>query len=127
MLLRLVRAIVVSVARQNDGQRQSVPDAIAALKAEDPEFAARFKRALWIIQADQEIFAKYSGCAVHAFDEAAALDRLVGCAARARKGCLKESLRREVNSVIQTGRRFTDERAVRDAFRSYGLMIGIEP
>ena len=58
MLLRLVRAIVVSVAHQNDGQRQSVPDAIAALKAEDPEFAARFKRALWIIQADQEIFAK---------------------------------------------------------------------
>lgn len=127
MFVKLLRAATLKLARQSDGQGRAVSDAITALKAEDPEFAARFRRALYIIQADQEIFARYSGCAAHAFDEAAALDRLVGCAGWAHKGSLKETLHREVNAVIQTGRRFTDERAVRDAFRSYGLMIGIEP
>lgn len=103
-----------------------VSAAIDTLKQEYPDFESRLRRALLIVQSDQEIFAKYSGCRTAGyFDEPAAMQRLVQDAWHNRDKGLKDSLRLQVDDVIREGRRYADRHDVEKAFKSYGLMIGL--
>lgn len=119
----MIKSLLLSFLPIND-QSVDAHAIVMAMKEADPEFARRIDRALWIIKADQEVFARYTEHA-QALDDDQTLQRLIRESAFQGHKPLTERLRLQVAEVIERGRVYPDRKAVENARNTYALTIGI--
>ena len=119
----MIKSLLMSFLPIND-QNGDVHAVVTAMKDADPEFARCIDRALWIIKADQEVFARYTTSA-ECLDDDQALQRLVCESACHGRKPLAERLQLQVAEVLEQGRVYPDRKAVENARNAYALTIGI--
>ncbi len=119
----MIKSLLRSFLPIND-QNVDIDAVIGVMKREDPAFARQLDRALWIINADQETFARYTAHAT-SFEDGEALRRLVKQSACHGRKPIDERLRLQVAEVINQGRVYPDRNAVEKARNAYALTIGI--